>query len=452
LYLGEHMKKFWSIFTAVLICLGMTALLGAAYHILWGNEQPTVSADSAPPDALFCVSASPYYTSTATKHGYNALTTEDQQDVYRAIVRRITSITDEPTGDKYTNSSGYFMERIFAPRLNPRELAMVISCVREDYPEAFWLTGNCRHGTDENGRYFIQLISFLSPAELDGSIQTFNANIAKMIGSLPRGLREFDREMYVHDWLLENCQYEDKGYDLDKNDLYTGSAYGAFVGGETICEGYARGFQLLLKLAGIESVLVTGSSVPPLGGEGRAHIWNVVRIDGRWYQTDVTWNDSQGAKNAQDYLNLTTEQMTADHKFDPLFDEAGSQSPDAQEYDASYNRPYPDCTSTEMNYYIQRGVSVRDKTQAAMDQLTRALVKAYHENLPAVPVIFPAPETAEDCRKWVTQHAFFRSARDANLALGEKVYLEKEVYYVRSGTLGNVLIFKPPFREEPDEG
>ena len=446
------MKKFWSIFAAVLICLGVAASLFAAYHILWGDEQTAVSAETAPPDALFRVPSSPYYTPAATKHGYNALTTEDQQDVYRAIVRRITSITNEPTGDKYTNSSGYFMARIFAPRLSPRELAMVISCVREDFPEAFWLTGNCRHGTDENGQYFIQLISFLSPTELDSSIQTFNAAIADMMASLPDRLSEFDRELYIHDWLLENCQYEDKGYDPDKNDLYTGSAYGAFVGGETICEGYARGFQLLLKLAGIESVLVTGSSVLPLGGGGRAHIWNVVRIDGQWYQTDVTWNDSPGAKNAQDYLNLTTEQMAADHNFDPLFDEAAARSPDAQEYDASYNRPYPDCTSTEMNYYVQRGVSVRDKSQATMDRLTLALVKAYRENLPAVPVIFSAPETAVDCREWVTQHAFFRSARDANLALGEKVYLENEVYYIRSGTLGNVLIFKTPLREEPDEG
>lgn len=440
------MKKYFAIFSAALFCVCICAVLTVGYR--WFLSGPVVAMDNKPPDVLVQMQPSPYYSSKSTNRGLNALTTDDQRAVYHAILRRIASVTDEPTGDKYTNSSGYFMERVYAPRLGAQELAMVIDCVREDYPEAFWLTGNCRHGTNENGQYFIQPISYLSPKELDSAIVDFNQNVSAVLLSVPKGLSEFERELFMHDWLVEHCEYDTKGYDADKNDIFTGSAYGAFVGGQTVCEGYARGFHLLLKMVGIESTLITGTSSSPLGAAGRAHIWNAVNIDGEWYQTDVTWDDSREVENSHDYLNLTTQRMSADHHFDPVFSlKEGQTSSESDDYFSRFNRLLPECTATEMNYYNQKSVAIDTKSQFSIDKIAQELVKACQRGDSNISVIFTNEETRESCQKWLTQFAFFQSARDANVMLGQKVFRESEVYFVRSETLENVLMFQLPLEE-----
>lgn len=49
----------------------------------------------------------------------------------------------------------------------------------------------------------------------------------------------------------------------------------------TVCEGYSRCFNLLLEKAGIETTLVSAVS----------HAWNLVKLNGKWYHMDVTWDD-----------------------------------------------------------------------------------------------------------------------------------------------------------------
>ncbi len=439
------MKKQFAIFSTVLLCACICVVLAVGYRwYLFGGSR-TETADTAPPDLIVAITPSPHYTPVNTESGFASLTTDDQRAVYEAIVRRIASVTDEPTGDKYTNSSGYFMQRLYTPRLGAQELAMVIDCVREDHPEAFWLTGNCRHGTNENGQYFIQPISYLSDGELDSAIAGFHKSVSEALASVPPGLDEFERELYLHDWLVEHCRYDAKGYDADKNDIHTGSAYGAFVGGETVCEGYARGFQLLLRMVGIESGLVTGTSTSPLNSSGRAHIWNTVEIDGAWYMADVTWDDSFDEENSRDYLNLTTDQISKDHAFDPLFSlEAGQESSSSDEYYQRSNRPYPACAAKAANYYVKKAAAVENKTQQSMDRIASALVEAIRNGAGSISVRLSDGEDKDTLQKWLTQYAFFRSARDANSTLGHKVLSENEVYYTRSETLDNVLIFRLP--------
>lgn len=42
------------------------------------------------------------------------------------------------------------------------------------------------------------------------------------------------------------------------------------------------------------------------------------KIDGNWYQVDVTWNDSQDDFSNYYYFNLTDEQMYSSHRADDL--------------------------------------------------------------------------------------------------------------------------------------
>lgn len=95
----------------------------------------------------------------------------------------------------------------------------------------------------------------------------------------------------LHDWIVRHCEYETEGDGDSVSDRENHVASSVFVSyalndrgegvGESVCEGYAKAFSMLLAAAGIESYTV-GSPT---------HVWNVVNIDGSYYQADVTWDD-----------------------------------------------------------------------------------------------------------------------------------------------------------------
>lgn len=67
------------------------------------------------------------------------------------------------------------------------------------------------------------------------------------------------------------------------------TAYGALVNGEANCFGYARAFDYLAKKAGLSSLLVAAYNENDTIG----HAWNMVQVDGIWYQLDATWMDTE---------------------------------------------------------------------------------------------------------------------------------------------------------------
>lgn len=64
------------------------------------------------------------------------------------------------------------------------------------------------------------------------------------------------------------------------------SAYGALIGGNTVCSGYARAFKLICDFAGIDCWVVDGK----VDGEG--HEWNTVYYDDEMHYVDVTFADT----------------------------------------------------------------------------------------------------------------------------------------------------------------
>ena len=107
----------------------------------------------------------------------------------------------------------------------------------------------------------------------------------------------------LHDWLVRHVKYEDENDNESRFDAENHNCSGAFLSyalgvrgtnsqgepvGETVCEGFAKAYTMLLKAAGIESYAVNANAKD--GGEG--HAWNVVKINGKYYECDVTWDTS----------------------------------------------------------------------------------------------------------------------------------------------------------------
>ncbi len=119
---------------------------------------------------------------------------------------------------------------------------------------------------------------------------------------------EFEKELFIHDYLIENCSYlvnnEGSGYTSN-------TAYGALCEGSAYCDGYALAFKLLMDRAGLFCCVVEGFA------DELPHMWNMVCIDGQFYHVDVTWDDSDNSEYSDmlyhGYFNLSTDRISSNH-------------------------------------------------------------------------------------------------------------------------------------------
>ena len=127
---------------------------------------------------------------------------------------------------------------------------------------------------------------------------------------------EADCVYAVNEYLCDNCVYPDsEPYSSESH-----TPYGSLIEKSAVCDGYARAAQLIFSLCNVESYFVVGDT--PAGG----HAWNLVKVDGEYYQLDVTWNDVDSSPNM--YLLVTDDYMSL------------SRTWDRQKYPASSKKPY----------------------------------------------------------------------------------------------------------------
>lgn len=156
-----------------------------------------------------------------------------------------------------------------------------------------------------------------------------NTAVKKVINTaIKKKMSDFEKVKALHDYLVLNVEYDDKNYlnNTVSDDSY--QVYGALINKKSVCDGYSKTMQLLLKKVGIQSFYVTGTA------NGEDHSWNLVRLNGKYYYVDTTWDDpvpnKKGVVN-YNYFLLTNKQLEKDHYW--------SQS------------TYPAATSEYYNYF-----------------------------------------------------------------------------------------------------
>ena len=112
-------------------------------------------------------------------------------------------------------------------------------------------------------------------------------------------MSDFEKEIVIIQWLVENCEYE-KGDGWEN-----ATAYSCIVNGKAQCSGYADAFLQTAKACGLNARYIYNSS----------HAWNLIELDGDWYHVDVTFEDPIGSndygfdKLRNKYINLEDSQI-----------------------------------------------------------------------------------------------------------------------------------------------
>lgn len=111
---------------------------------------------------------------------------------------------------------------------------------------------------------------------------------------------DYARALWLHDWTLDQLEYD---YNLNWC-----SAESGLTRHQGTCESYQRIYAKLLNAAGIANGRI----------EGNGHTWNAVKIDGKWCQMDLTWDDTNDnwygdLDQRHLYFGLTDELMAIAH-------------------------------------------------------------------------------------------------------------------------------------------
>lgn len=139
---------------------------------------------------------------------------------------------------------------------------------------------------------------------------------------------EYDMALWLHDWTLDRLEYD--------HSLNWCSAESGLTRHQGTCESYQRIYSKLLDAAGIANGRITGNG----------HTWNAVKIDDKWCQMDLTWDDTSDnwygdLDQRHLYFGLTDELMAIAHS----------------DHTANYQKDGYVYRSTDLsnNYFVRNG-------------------------------------------------------------------------------------------------
>ena len=330
------------------------------------------------------VDSSYYEALPAVTHGYDSLYTDSQKECYELIAQAAYKISETPEDDGlYPVGKVTIGDKSFSDR----DMDISIKAFTMDHPEVFWISNRYTYGSAGN-QSVIQLYSYLGATQCKSRISEFNEKINTLVSGIPEGLKEYHLEKYIHNTVLEGCEYA-KGVETAEDGWEEFTSYGALVKGSAVCEGYAHAMCLLLNKVGLDCYYANGY------GENAPHMWNTVKIYGEWYHLDATWDDNENAY--YNYFNLSDERIRSDHIIEPLL----SDIKDSDTLPTVYNLFLPSCTSETANYFViestyisdfeeSRAVMVNDLVEAALNGDDMFTVR-FDESLPfddAIAVMF----------------------------------------------------------------
>ncbi|MBR5134018.1 MAG: hypothetical protein IKV35_00290 [Clostridia bacterium] len=273
--------------------------------------------------------------------------------------------------DDYVEAYDYLVEEVSALNadvalwkysLTLPEFERVFRYVRDDHPELFWVSGAYGYmyyvGNDGlNYIYSMQQNYGCTQEEIAAQQAAIDAAADECLDGITDETPYADRVKRVHDWLVLRADY-----DVSHKAAYTHDMRGIMLNGTGVCESYSRSFQYLMYRCGIQTIVTGGKAA-----SGESHMWNVLLLNGDWYQMDVTWNDpvfgSELATIMKSYIgytyyNVTTAQIRSDRVI------LAEYSNFDKTYQVTY--PIPNCTATAENHDLKTAVELTSFDVAVM--------------------------------------------------------------------------------------
>jgi len=181
-------------------------------------------------------------------------------------------------------------------RLTYDEVFEIITIFLYDHPEFFWL-GDSVYYSSGYGYSITVMDDFISGSSRQFVKSCLEDERQDYIDKALTYNTDYDRIKYIHDRLLYEVEYQMNSWDQ--------TIASVFLNKQTVCAGYSKAFSYLCNAIGIETISILGYN----------HAWNKVKLDGFWYNIDVT-ND----EDSYDFFLVSDSKLLQlDQELDALY-------------------------------------------------------------------------------------------------------------------------------------
>ena len=178
-----------------------------------------------------------------------------------------------------------------------------VKSIINSHPEFISLSGGYTYWTSGSSITKIQF-TYLTNAkeeqqELDAALQEVKSKIDTS------GMSDEEIVLAYHEYLTSTVAYAYEDYfngTISANHGY--DMYGALVKHSCVCQGYAETMFYLLREAGLSCAIASSGNIN--------HAWNIVKIHGKWYHIDATWDDpvwDMPGRSYHDYFLVSFDTM-----------------------------------------------------------------------------------------------------------------------------------------------
>lgn len=194
------------------------------------------------------------------------------------------------------------------PLMPGSDLAEVYFLLRLDNPEIFYAEGaTYRYYPDSNNAEMIPEYLF-DKKKVQDHQKAMKSRVEKLVRPAEK-MSETEKLHYIHDFICENVRYD----KLKKQ--YSHEIIGPLGQGVGVCEGIAKSVKILCDALGVWCIIAISENNPEKGIKYR-HAWNIVKVNGKYYHLDVTFNNSLSKEQGirYDYFLLADKQVFRDHE------------------------------------------------------------------------------------------------------------------------------------------
>ncbi|MGN0361590.1 MAG: transglutaminase domain-containing protein [Bilifractor sp.] len=230
---------------------------------------------------------------------YYTQLSQEEQSIYDALL----AVTRDPTSTKYHKKAAVHADP--SSDTFSKEVTTAYEAMIYDHPELFWFrqsSGNFKYyynSLTTDGTYDVMFQLSKTYDDYQTQMTAFNQAVSSFMADIDLTQSQPVIALQIHDKLIDMVTYDtdlaaaytpEGGFDFG----YT--AYGALVSNSRgqantcVCDGYSYAYEYLLQQAGITCTRVGGYAGQDENSM-EAHSWNLVQLDGEWYEVDPTWDD-----------------------------------------------------------------------------------------------------------------------------------------------------------------
>ena len=179
-----------------------------------------------------------------------------------------------------------------------------INTVINSHPEIISIAGTSYYYSPSTNLVTKIVITYTSNAreeqqKLDAAINELNSRVDIS------GMTDEEIVLAYHEYLTSTVAYAYAAYlQGSLGGAHEYDMYGALVNHSSVCQGYAETMFYLLKKAGLSCAIASSQNIN--------HAWNIVKVNGKWYHVDATWDDpvwDMPGRSNHDYFLVSFDTM-----------------------------------------------------------------------------------------------------------------------------------------------